>query len=143
MSTVIKEVPAGSVLFGLEDANATFVGFCQPVGPHDPSPGFDVNGFIGVMQPIRVVQGVKAGPAGPERVFNPFPASVIDWVDVLFIRPTRYYLAGPATTKIHRESWAAFLAEYERDRAEGAGVLLVTSDQVQQIAEMHDKMRRH
>jgi hypothetical protein len=142
--TIMRDAPPGSVLLCLEDANATFVGYCQPVTEHDPTPVFDSNWFVGIMQPIRVVQGIKSLPGGQaEKVFNSFPASVVDWVDVLFVRPTRYYLAGPATAKVHQDSWASFIQEYERNQAEAAGIVLVTSDQARQINEMHAKMRRH
>jgi len=139
-------VPEGSLLFILEDQSATFIGYCQPVAPHDPTPLFEENGFLGVMQPIRVIQGMKQiGPNQVEKVFNSYPTSVVDWVDVLFVKPTRYYLAGPQAAKVHQDSWKAFYDEYQRNRIESeAGIVLATSDQLGQIEAMRRQItRRH
>lgn len=155
IARISKEPPDNTRLLVVDDGSSTFIGYTAykrvdtagkvvAGGVDQPLTDLDDSTFVLLTQPIRAIHGVKVMAGGvQEKLFQTYPVSVLDWVDCMAIRPTRWYWAGPEVQKIHTGSWASFVDEYERSRAEGVGVVLATSEDARKIDEMTRQIRRH
>lgn len=108
-------------LFVLETDGSAIVGF---VG--DPQALALGAGYVRVVDPARLAFGPTQTADGVRITVNIRPVSHVDWVAVMYVKPTAYYDAGEALSRIHEDAIRSFRAEHDKVRAARSGLHLAS-----------------
>jgi hypothetical protein len=92
----------------------------------DCSPKANIDGSVVVMKPIRGSFGVAQTPQGPQMSFNVRPVSNMDWIDVMFVKPQSYYLAGEHVARVYENAVKAFRKDYDASKVAPSGIHLAS-----------------
>lgn len=109
-------------LYVLETDGDAIVGFVDA----QPLDALDAAGYVRVVDPARLAFGPTQTAEGVRMTVNIRPVSHVDWVPQMYVKPTAYYQAGEALSRIHEDAIRSFRAEHDKVRAARSGLHLAT-----------------